>query len=260
MHLETRHAAASAALLPMTASGLRLTLSGTAVLDGVDLTLPGGECTALMGPNGAGKSVLLRVLHGLWTPDAGAVRWGGRPPSPRLRRRQAMVFQRPVMLRRSVAANVAYPLRVHGVSRRERRERVAAELERAGLTDLARRPAPALSGGERQRLAIARALATHPEVLLLDEPTANLDPAAAHGVERLISAARANGVTVVLTTHDTGQARRLGEAVVFLHRGRVAEHTPAETFFAQPRSAAAEAYMAGRLLVTDPRPPMEDIA
>jgi tungstate transport system ATP-binding protein len=203
-----------------------------------------------MGPNGAGKSLLLRLLHGLLRPSAGQVRWNGRPPDRAVRRRQAMVFQKPVLLRRSAAANVAYALRVHGgLSGTERRQRVAQVLDQAGLGALAKRSARVLSGGEQQRLALARAWATRPEVLLLDEPTANLDPAGAHAVERLIAEIRARGTKIVLTTHDLGQARRLGDEVLFLHRGRLVEQTPAATFFERPQSEQARAFLAGELVL-----------
>ncbi|SDG40972.1 amino acid ABC transporter ATP-binding protein, PAAT family [Limimonas halophila] len=236
-------------LLPLDVRGVRLRRGDTPVLDGLDMHLAQATRSVLIGPNGAGKSVTLRVLHGLIEPDAGAVRWAGQPPARAVRMRQAMVFQRPVMLRRSAAANVAYALRVHGVPRRERRRRVAEELDRAGLAHLARRPAPALSGGEQQRLAIARAWATRPAVMLLDEPTANLDPAGAHAVEALIAEIHASGAKIVMTTHDMAQARRLGEDVLFMHRGRLVEHTPAETFFTAPRTDDARAFAEGRLLL-----------
>lgn len=236
-------------LLPLEAAGVHLRLGGTPVLDGLDLHLAASTRSVLVGPNGAGKSMALRVLHGLIPPDAGTVHWAGRPPDRALRRHQAMVFQRPVMLHRSAAANIAYALRVHGVPWRERRARVRAELDMAGLSHLARRPAPALSGGEQQRLAIARAWATRPAVMLLDEPTANLDPAAAHAVESLIAEIHASGAKIVLTTHDMAQAKRLGEDVLFMHRGRLVEHTPAETFFTAPRSENARAFAEGRLLL-----------
>jgi len=236
-------------LLPLDVAGVRVRLGGRDALDGLDLHLAASTRSILIGPNGAGKSVALRVLHGLMRPDAGTVRWAGCPPERAVRMRQAMVFQRPVMLHRSAAANVAYALRVHGVPRRERRARVAEELDRAGLSHLARRPAPALSGGEQQRLAIARAWATRPAVMLLDEPTANLDPAAAHAVETLIADIHASGAKIVMTTHDMAQARRLGEDVLFMHRGRLVEHTPAETFFTAPRTDDARAFAEGRLLV-----------
>ncbi len=160
-----------------------------------------------------------------------------------LRRRQALVFQRPVLLRRSAAANLAYALKAQGFAGAEKARRLALGLERAGLAALAGRPARLLSGGEQQRLAVARALAHDPEVLLLDEPTASLDPASALAIEGLILAAREAGTKVILVTHDLAQARRLAEEVVFLYRGRVEARAPAADFFATPPSEAARAFV-----------------
>ena len=237
------------AILPVRAEGLVFEAGGKRLVDGIDLTLTPGTRTVVMGPNGAGKSLLLRLLHGLIEPTAGTVRWAGALTPGRLRRRQAMVFQHPVVLRRSVAANVRYALAVHGVPRAERLSRLHAALEAAHLTHLAARPARVLSGGEQQRLALARALSIRPDVLFLDEPTAALDPASTQAIEQLIQAAHAAGTKIVVITHDLGQARRLADEVIFMHAGRIEEHTPAAQFFASPRSSAAQAYLAGQLLI-----------
>ena len=159
-----------------------------------------------------------------------------------------MVFQRPVMLRRSAAANVAYALKLRGVPRTERPQRVAEAVRQTGLAPLAARPARALSVGEQQRLALARAWAIRPEVLFLDEPTASLDPAATHAVEEIIQSIHRAGTRIVMTTHDLGQARRLADEIVFLHHGRVVERQPAEEFFTRPKTREAAAFIAGDLL------------
>jgi tungstate transport system ATP-binding protein len=200
----------------------------------------------ILGANGAGKSVLMRICHGLLAPTAGAVHWAkaelpGRP------RRQAMVFQRPVMLRRSALANVVYALKAAQVPRAERAPRALAALEHVGLAHLARNPARVLSGGEQQRLALARAWALRPEVLFLDEPTANLDPSATKEVEAIIAAIHAAGAKIVMTTHNLGQARRLADEILFIHQGRLAERAPVEAFFKQPASAEAAAFIKGEL-------------
>ena len=238
-----------ASIRPATVQALSFQAGGQTLLHGLDLALDRTSTTVIMGPNGAGKSLLLRLLHGLLTPSSGEVRWNGRAPDRAVRRRQAMVFQKPVLLRRSVLGNVTYALKVHGVARRERRARAQEALAEAGLARLARRPARVLSGGEQQRLALARAWATRPEVLFLDEPTANLDPAGAHAVERMVAAIKDRGTKIVLTTHDLGQARRLADEVVFLHRGRLVERSPAQTFFDQPQSAQARAFLSGDLVL-----------
>lgn len=231
-------------ILPLTMRDVVLRFGGATVLDGVSLDLGSRGCTVIMGPNGAGKSLLLKLMHGLIAPGSGDILWGGARPSE-VMSRQALVFQKPVLLRRSVAANIDFVLK----ARRKDRARRAALLEHVGLLHKADQPARLLSGGEAQRLALARALATDPEVLFLDEPTASLDPASVLAIERIMSDARQRGVRVVLVTHDVGQARRMADDVVFLHRGRIAEHSPASDFFPEPRCAAARDYVNGRIVV-----------
>jgi tungstate transport system ATP-binding protein len=231
--------------------GLCFDAGGRRLIDGVDLRIGRGRRTVVMGANGTGKSLLLRLLHGLLRPAAGEVLWDGRALDRVGRRAQAMVFQRPVMLRRSVLANLNFALAVRGLGGAERRARVEDALRRARLADLAHRPARVLSGGEQQRLAIARALACEPEVLFLDEPTSSLDPASAHAIEALIAEAHAAGVTIVLVTHDLGQARRLAEDVVFMDAGRVVEAGPAAQVLDAPRSEPARAWLEGRLFIPE---------
>ncbi len=234
----------------MAAERLSFSARGRPLLHGVDLHIRRGRRTVVMGANGAGKSLLLRLLHGMLRPTDGMVRWLGRPLEAAARRDQAMVFQRPVMLRRSVLANLRFALAVRGIRGAERQRREERALEQARLTDLRHRPARVLSGGEQQRLAIARALACDPKVLFLDEPTASLDPASAQAVEGLIDEANGAGVTIVLVTHNEGQARRLGDDVVFLAGGRVAESGPAAAVLDTPRSCAARAWLNGELYVS----------
>ncbi|MEP5720562.1 MAG: ATP-binding cassette domain-containing protein, partial [Alphaproteobacteria bacterium] len=232
----TQDSGAGADLFPLTVEDLTYQVGGNVLIKGIDLTLDGGGVTVIMGPNGAGKSLLLRLLHGLLEPSGGWIAWGGRRPDDAIRRRQAMVFQRAVMLRRSVAANIDFVLRLRGRADPARRREI---LEHAGLADRADQPARLLSGGEQQRLALARALATEPDVLFMDEPTSNLDPASTLVIEDITKAARDRGTKIVFITHDMGQARRLADDVVFMHRGKVLEHSPAAAFFNQPASAGA---------------------
>jgi tungstate transport system ATP-binding protein len=158
-----------------------------------------------------------------------------------------MVFQRPVMLRRSALANVVYALRLAGRSRREARRHAQAALDHGGLAALAERQARTLSGGEQQRLALARAWALEPEVLFLDEPTANLDPGATREIEAIIQSIHDSGTKIVLVTHNLGQAQRLGDEVLFLDRGRLVERASVERFFRQPATAEAAAFLQGEL-------------
>ncbi|MGB5833107.1 MAG: ATP-binding cassette domain-containing protein [Thiohalocapsa sp.] len=233
-------------LLPLEVRGITYKADGLRLIDELYLTLRPGPLTVVMGPNGAGKSLLLRLLHGLLTPSNGEIRWhGGTADGEALRRRQAMVFQRPVLLRRSVRANLDFALHVRGRRDPARRDEL---LRFVGLAERAQQPARLLSGGEQQRLALARALATEPELLLLDEPTASLDPSATAAIERLVLAAHRDGTKILFVTHDLGQARRLADEVLFLNHGKVTEQTDAERFFQDPASQAAADYLSGRLV------------
>jgi tungstate transport system ATP-binding protein len=235
-------------LLPLELSAVRFEAGGKRLIHDLSLRIEAGPPSIVLGPNGAGKSLLLRLCHGLIEPSAGRIGWA-QTNRATTRRGQAMVFQRPVLLRRSALANVVYPLRLRGVARREREARAAQALARAGLSGLAARPARVLSSGEQQRLAIARAWVTEPEVLFLDEPTSNLDPAATRAIEELILAIHGAGTKIVMTTHDLGQARRLAGEVLFLHHGRMLERGPADAFFARPRTEEAAAFIQGDLIL-----------
>jgi tungstate transport system ATP-binding protein len=233
-------------ILPLSLDRVGFEVAGRHLIDSISADLISGDRTIVLGPNGAGKSLLLRLCHGLIQPTSGRVRWNGAGRGrPKLR--QAMVFQRPVMLRRSAAANIDYALALRKIPRSERRARVEEALEQTGLAALAGRPARVLSGGEQQRLALARAWALRPEVLFLDEPTANLDPAASRAVERIIDVFHQSGAKIVMTTHDLGQARRLADEVLFLHGGKLIERTRADVFFEKPRTEEADAFMRGEL-------------
>jgi tungstate transport system ATP-binding protein len=233
--------------LPLVLDGVSLQAGATTILDRLSLTIKPGAPTLIVGPNGAGKTSLLRLCMGLAAPSTGRVTWGGR--ADRAVGRRAILFQRPVMLRRTAAANVAYALAQAGARRNERAQRVAALLERVGLSDLAQRPARRLSGGEQQRLALARTLARDPEILLLDEPTANLDPAATRGVEEIVLMAAQSGIKIVMASHDLGQVRRLAGDVVFLVRGALCERDPASDFLDHPSTPEATAFLRGDLVI-----------
>jgi tungstate transport system ATP-binding protein len=249
--LEPHAALRESSVLPIYGQGLVVERGGRRLLDGIEIEIghDRGETLALMGPNGAGKSLLLRVLMGLVAPDAGRVLWGNAPPDRTRVTRVGFVFQRPVLLRRSALANVVYTLRAAGIPAGERKARARAALRRAGLERIAHAPARVLSGGEQQRLTIARALATDPEVVMLDEPTSNLDPPSTAAIEKLIRDARSDGTQIVLITHDVGQARRLADDVVFLHDGRIVERAPADAFFDGPESPEAQGFLRGEIVL-----------
>lgn len=239
-------AAGAPAAMPIIARGLSFDGGGRRLLDGIDLVIPAGSITMVMGPNGAGKSLLLRLLHGLIEPTGGEILWGGTSDTAKARARQAMVFQRPVLLRRSAGDNIGFVLKLRGEDTRERREALLAHV---GLLDRIHQPARLLSGGEQQRLALARALASAPEVLFLDEPTASLDPASVLAIEDIVREAHQRGTKIIFVTHDIGQASRLADDIIFLHRGRLAEHTPAHQFLASPATEAARALLQGRIVL-----------
>ncbi|RVU34076.1 ATP-binding cassette domain-containing protein [Hwanghaeella grinnelliae] len=252
-------------LLPVSLENVCFGVNGADLLHDVSLTIGPGNRTVIMGPNGAGKSLLLRLMQGLISPTRGKLTWrrdwnsrqgtqGGTPGSatggmPSGAPPVSIVLQRPVLLRRSVAANLTHALRVLRVPRAERAARLEELLTLGNLQDRRDQPARSLSGGEQQRLATVRALAASPEMLLLDEPTASLDPQATHAIEGLIQSSHERGTKIVMVTHDMGQAKRIADEVVFVSQGRIAEFTPAETFFTQPQSEEARAYLSGQLVI-----------
>jgi tungstate transport system ATP-binding protein len=233
-------------LLPFETRNLHLEIDGKSLINGINLRLTAANLTVIMGQNGAGKSLLLRLLHGLLTPTTGEIFFGGEPLDDHVRAQQAMVFQRPVLLRRSVGANLDFVLRLRGEASASRRDSL---LDQVGLLDKEKQPARLLSGGEQQRLALARVLALEPKVLFLDEPTASLDPASTLMIEEIARSVQRQGAMVVFVTHDLGQARRLADDIIFLHRGRVEEQSPAEPFFENPKSDVAKAFLEGRIVV-----------
>lgn len=221
------------------------TADGMPLIKEINLTINPGGKAVIIGPNGAGKSLLLRLCHGLLEPSEGNIKWhraGGAAAH------QAMVFQRPVMLRRSVWANVDYALRLKKIDRGARDQIIDDVLEKTGLSRHGEAQARLLSFGEQQRLALARAWALKPQVLFMDEPTASLDPSSAYLIEQLIETIASQGTKIVMTTHDLGQARRMADEVVFLHRGRLLEHGPAGQFFDAPKNDLARAFIKGELL------------
>jgi tungstate transport system ATP-binding protein len=230
--------------------GLKKLYDGRAVLNIERLDVRAGEILAIVGPSGAGKSTLLRLLNFLESPTAGQIIYqtqtlNGNVPIE-LRRQITTVFQRPVLIHASVSDNVAYGLNLRG----ERADgRVTEILARVGLTDLARSPARKLSGGEMQRVALARALIVEPRVLLLDEPTANLDPYNVGLIEDLVREQnRERGTTIVLVTHNVFQARRLAHRAGLLLAGHLIEVNNANGFFNAPNDPRTAAFVRGEMV------------
>lgn len=229
--------------LPISLRGAVLRRDRDAVFGPVDFTLDGRGVTVLLGPNGAGKTTLLQMMFGLEAPTAGGV---DRPPT--VKGRTAFVFQRPTLLRRNVLANAVYPLEVMGQGGSQADAKARARLTALGLGEKLGQAARTLSGGEAQKLALARAMITDPELVFLDEPTANLDGASTREIETALVQAASAGTRVILATHDLGQARRLADDVVFMARGQIADHQPAAAFFETPQSAEARAYLNGEIV------------
>jgi tungstate transport system ATP-binding protein len=221
--------------------GVGLAFAGVSRLSQLSFDIPAEGLLALLGPNGAGKSLCLRVAAGLDSPQQGRILW---QPGTRV----SWVAQKPILLRRSVWSNLIFALKLARLPAGQRSQRAKQLLALAGLDDRANQPARSLSGGEQQRLALVRALASDPHILLLDEPTASMDPANTRAIEALIQTVKAQGTRLVMVTHGRDQARRLADQVVFLHQGRLIEQASADAFFDAPQSDMAAAYLAGRLL------------
>lgn len=219
---------------------------GKAILGPVSFGLAASGFTIVLGPNGAGKTTLLKVLHGVERLSAGHLQWS--VPDAEARQSQAYVFQSPVMLRRTVRQNLAYPLKLTGTPKDEIARRVMEWAAKTGLSDAIDRPAPRLSGGEKQKLALGRALIRKPKVLFLDEPCANLDGRSTREIEALLSAAHQNGTRIIMTTHDLGQAKRLAQDVIFLLNGQYHDHGQADAFFSTPQTSEAKSFLEGDIV------------
>jgi tungstate transport system ATP-binding protein len=234
-------------MVPVIIEDLVFRPQGRPVIDGLSATIRPDGITAIVGSNGAGKSVTLRLIDGLLRPDGGSVRFGDRAPDAV---RRSFVFQKPGLVRGSTRRNAALALMPLRLSRRGTAERVDAALHEVGLLHRAEDAARKLSGGEQQRLAIARALVTRPELLLLDEPTASLDPSGTEAIEEIVGAVARRGTKVLLVSHNLGQVARLASDVLVLSQGRAVEHGPARTILTTPRTREARAYIGGELAWT----------
>jgi len=233
-------------LFPVTMEAAVHRRRGVTLVGPVDLALDGQGACMVVGPNGAGKSMLLKLMHGSVRLSSGRISWACEVA--RARQKQAFVFQSPVMLRRSVLENIAYPLRLRGMARSAARARAADWAGRVGLVGMPDRPASDLSGGEKQKLALARALITQPELLFLDEPCSSLDGHATREIEAILAQARADGTALIMATHDMGQARRMGDRVLFLLGGRIVEDSPAAQFFDAAQTPQARAFLNGDIV------------
>jgi tungstate transport system ATP-binding protein len=240
-HFEDRHD-----LTPIQFVDLSVVLGQKLILDKINCKIKSNSITAVLGPNGAGKSIFLQTINGLVSIQSGRLTFNSMQNNQEIREQQAMVFQTPVLLRRTVMANMQF---VSNLRNKKSNQLLKNLLDKVGLEGYEEKPARLLSGGEKQRLSMARALIVNPNLLLLDEPTANLDPYSLNLIEDLVLEENSIGKTVIFTTHDMSQAKRLATDVIFLNKGKVLEQTVSKTFFKKPKTFEAQKYINGEILI-----------
>jgi tungstate transport system ATP-binding protein len=229
-------------MLPLQLTNVCLSINKHHLLKNISVTLNENTRTFILGANGAGKSLFLRLCHGLLPPSSGNIAWN--TDAKTAQQKQSMVFQRPVMLERTVAQNISYALACKKIGHsKEWPNLIKNALAQVELLHLINTPAQLLSGGELQRVALARAIITQPSVLLLDEPTASLDPAATLLAEKIIQQVSENGTKIIMTTHNLAQAQRLADDVLFMHQGKIVEQALARDFFTAPQTAEAQLFL-----------------
>ena len=233
-------------LTPIQFKDLSVILGQKIILDKINCKIKSNSITAVLGPNGAGKSIFLQTINGLFSVESGRLTFNLMEINQEIRKQQAMVFQNPVLLRRTVIANLQF---ISNLRNKESNRLLKKILSKVGLEGYEKKPARLLSGGEKQRLSMARALIINPNLLLLDEPTANLDPYSLKLIEDLVLEENSIGKTIIFTTHDMSQAKRLATDVIFLNKGKVLEQTISKTFFKSPKTLEAQKYINGEILI-----------
>ena len=233
-------------LTPIQFKDLSVILGQKIILDKINCKIKSNSITAVLGPNGAGKSIFLQTINGLFSVQSGRLTFNLMEINQEIRKQQAMVFQNPVLLRRTVIANLQF---ISNLRNKESNRFLKKILSKVGLEGYEKKPARLLSGGEKQRLSMARALIINPNLLLLDEPTANLDPYSLKLIEDLVLEENSIGKTIIFTTHDMSQAKRLATDVIFLNKGKVLEQTISKTFFKSPKTLEAQKYINGEILI-----------
>ena len=233
-------------MFPLIAENLVVEFQGKHILGPINLQIDKGDIAVILGPNGSGKTSLLKALHGILKLKMGTLKWSCLKTESI--GKQMFVFQTPIMLRRSVFENLTYPLLLRKISKEQANYQAAQWLDRIDLRTSMQVPATRLSGGEKQKLALARALITEPEMLFLDEPCASLDGKTTYEIESLLQSCVANGTTIMMSTHDIGQAKRLAKNIYFLNKGILESIQPAKTFFIKPLSRNASKFIAGDIV------------
>ena len=233
-------------MFPLIAENLVVEFKGQRILGPIGLNLSKGDIAVILGPNGSGKTTLLKSLHGIIKIKHGAISWSC--PKSESMAKQMFVFQSPVMLRRSVFENLTYPLTLCKTPKAEINRLADEWVSRISLKEVIHIAATRLSRGEKQKLALARALITKPEMLFLDEPTASLDGKTTLEIEKLLQNCAENGTTIMMSTHDIGQAKRLAKNILFLNKGKLESTQPAQTFFREHMSNNASKFIAGDIV------------
>lgn len=234
--------------LPLNVRDVVFKSQDSMLIDNINLEISSNNTTIILGHNGSGKSLLLKLLHGVISPYSGTITWNQMAPSTQQYWR-TFLLQRPTFFHQSVLFNIEFVLKVANTPKSEYHFRCEQALEICGLTDLAHRNTHSLSGGELQKLSLARAWVLEPSVVLLDEPTVALDPPSVIGFENIIQQFESSNTKVIMTTHDITQAKRLANEIVFIDRGKILEHSPADHFFSAPKSKQAENFLGGKLSV-----------
>ena len=236
----------SKSLTPIVVSNLSILLDEIKILDKINCKIHNESIIAILGPNGAGKSMFLKSINGLIGVESRKIYFNSREINDHIRKDMALVFQKPTLLRRTVLENMQFVLeKKNKISNLQ----ITNLLQRVGLDIYKYKPAKLLSGGEQQRLSLARALLINPSLLLLDEPTANLDPYSLNLIEEIILDENKKGKTIILTTHDMGQAKRLAKEILFFNKGKLLEQTKAIKFFKKPKTKEAQSYINGKILL-----------
>ena len=230
--------------LPIYIKDLSLILDERKILSSLNLSINSDDVTVIMGPNGAGKSIFLKILNGILTPTSGCITWNNKKQFSDTLNTQAFVFQKPILLRRSVIANLDYIDSVLGYKKKISKDRL---LKIVQLQKQKNHPARMLSLGEQQRLSLIRSLMLSPNLLLLDEPTANLDPASTKIIEDIILNLKLMGIKIIFVTHNILQAKRIADDIIFLNEGKMVEHLNKQEFFSNSKSIEVQNYLNGIL-------------
>ena len=234
-------------LMPIKVKKLNFEKGQRKLLTDISCEIKAKGITIILGPNGAGKTLFLKFLHGLISNSSSEVTFANKTLNTSIRKQQSMVFQSPILLRRSVFKNISFALQQR--TKIINKEKILKVLKRVDLLNLVNENAILLSGGEKQRLSLARAIVTLPKVLFLDEATSNLDPYSIQIIEKIIKEVNKQGTKVIAVTHDLLQAKRLANDIIFINKGKVLEFTAAKIFFSNPKSKEGKLFMTGKLVV-----------